>query len=181
MVSFKKPSFPDGFFHGYDDGLQGLSSFTYLSIMIEFDDIYFMQQALKEAIKAYEAEEVPVGAVVVINNKIIARGHNQVELLTDATAHAEILALTSAFHFLGAKYLPEATLYVTVEPCLMCCGALYWSKIGRIVYGASDEKNGFKHITRENWPFHPKTQLVKGILEDECAQLMRSFFKARRK
>ncbi len=148
--------------------------------MIEFDDIYFMQQALKEAVVAFEKEEVPVGAVVVINNKIIARGHNQVELLNDSTAHAEILALTSAYSSLGAKYLPDATLYVTVEPCLMCCGALYWGKIGRIVYGASDEKNGFKHITRENWPFHPKTELVKGIMEDECAQLMRSFFKRRR-
>ena len=148
--------------------------------MIEYDDIYFMQQALKEAVLAYEADEVPVGAVVVINNKIISRGHNQVELLTDATAHAEILALTSAFNFLGAKYLPDATLYVTVEPCLMCCGALYWSKIGRIVYGTSDEKNGFQHITKENWPFHPKTELVKGVLKDECAQLMRSFFKSKR-
>ena len=148
--------------------------------MIQFDDIYFMQQALKEALAAYEADEVPVGAVVVINNKIISRGHNQVELLTDTTAHAEILALTSAFNYLGAKYLPEATLYVTVEPCLMCCGALFWSKIGRIVYGASDEKNGYKHITKENWPFHPKTELVKGIMEDECAQLMRSFFKSKR-
>ena len=148
--------------------------------MIQYDDIYFMQQALKEAVAAYEADEVPVGAVVVINNKIISRGHNQVELLTDATAHAEILALTSAFNYLGAKYLPDATLYVTIEPCLMCCGALYWSKIGRIVYGASDEKNGFKHITKENWPFHPKTELVKGILKDECAQLMRSFFKSKR-
>ena len=148
--------------------------------MIEFDDTYFMQQALKEAVLAYEADEVPVGAVVVINNKIISRGHNQVELLTDCTAHAEILALTSAFNFLGAKYLPEATLYVTVEPCLMCCGALYWSKIGRVVYGTSDEKNGFQHITKENWPFHPKTELVKGILKDECAQLMRLFFKSKR-
>jgi len=148
--------------------------------MIEYDDVYFMQQALKEAELAYDADEVPVGAVVVINNRIISRGHNQVELLTDATAHAEILALTSAFNFLGAKYLPEATLYATIEPCLMCCGALYWSKIGRVVYGASDEKNGFKHITKENWPFHPKTELVKGILADECAQLMRSFFKNKR-
>lgn len=148
--------------------------------MIEYDDIYFMQQALKEAVAAYEADEVPVGAVVVINNKIIARGHNQVELLNDATAHAEILALTSAFNFLGSKYLPDATLYVTVEPCLMCCGAMYWSKIGRIVYGAHDEKNGFKHITKENWPFHPKTELAHGVLQDECAQLMRSFFKSKR-
>ncbi len=148
--------------------------------MIEFDDIYFMQQALKEAVIAYEADEVPVGAVVVIKNKIIARGHNQVELLNDATAHAEILSLTSAFNKLGSKYLPDATLYVTVEPCLMCCGAMYWSKIGRIVYGTGDEKNGYKHITKENWPFHPKTALTGGILQDECAQLMRSFFKAKR-
>ena len=148
--------------------------------MIEYDDIYFMQQALKEAVSAYEADEVPVGAVVVLKNKIIARGHNQVELLNDATAHAEILALTSAFNKLGAKYLPDATLYVTVEPCLMCCGAMYWSKIGRIVYGTADEKNGYKHITKENWPFHPKTTLESGVLKDECAQLMRSFFKAKR-
>ncbi len=148
--------------------------------MLPYDDIYFMQQAIKEAELAFDADEVPVGAVVVMNNKIIARGHNQVELLTDATAHAEILALTSAFNSLGAKYLPDATLYVTVEPCLMCCGALYWSKIGKIVYGTADDKNGYKHITKENWPFHPKTELVSGILQDECAFLMRSFFKAKR-
>ena len=148
--------------------------------MIEFDDIYFMQQALKEAVLAYEADEVPVGAVVVMNNKIIARGHNQVELLNDSTAHAEILALTSAYNHLGAKYLPDACLYVTVEPCLMCCGAIYWGKIGRIVYGASDEKNGYKKTINNNWPFHPKTELVTGIMADECAQLMRSFFKSKR-
>ncbi len=148
--------------------------------MLEYDDEYFMQQALKEARLAYEADEVPVGAVVVMKNKVIARGHNQVELLNDATAHAEILALTSAFNLMGAKYLPDATLYVTVEPCLMCCGALYWSKIGRIVFGTSDKKNGYKHITRETWPFHPKTTLSSGILEDECAFLMRSFFKSKR-
>jgi tRNA(adenine34) deaminase len=148
--------------------------------MLPPDDTYFMQQALKEAQAAYAADEVPVGAVVVINNKIIARGHNQVELLNDSTAHAEILALTSAYNSIGAKYLPEATLYVTVEPCLMCCGAIYWGKIGRIVYGASDVKNGYQHITQENWPFHPKTELVKGVLEEECAFLMKSFFKSKR-
>lgn len=148
--------------------------------MIEFDDIYFMQQALKEAVIAYEKDEVPVGAVIVINNKIIARGHNQVELLNDSTAHAEILALTTAYSSLGSKYLPDATLYVTVEPCLMCCGAMYWGKLARIVYGTSDEKNGYKHITRDNWPFHPKTELTGGIMKDECAQLMRSFFKSKR-
>ncbi len=144
------------------------------------NDEYFMRQALNEAEQAFEKDEVPVGAVVVINNKIISRAHNQVELLNDSTAHAEILALTSAYNSLGAKYLPEATLYVTLEPCLMCCGAMYWGKIGRIVYGASDEKNGYKHFTKENWVFHPKTELVKGVLENECAFLMKSFFKNKR-
>jgi tRNA(adenine34) deaminase len=144
------------------------------------DDKYFMQQALKEAQAAYDKDEVPVGAVVVMGNSIISRGHNQVELLNDATAHAEIIALTSAFNYLGAKYLPEASLYVTVEPCLMCCGAMYWGKIGRIVYGAADEKNGYRHITKDNWPFHPKTQLVSGVLQEECAFLMKSFFRSKR-
>lgn len=141
---------------------------------------YFMQQALKEAQAAFDADEVPVGAVVVMNNKIIARAHNQVELLNDSTAHAEILALTSAYSSLGAKYLPEATLYVTVEPCIMCCGAIYWGKIGSIVYGASDEKNGYRHLTKEQWPFHPKTELIAGILEADCAFLMKSFFRSKR-
>lgn len=150
------------------------------------DDIYFMQHALKEAQLAFDAEEVPVGALVVINNKIIARGHNQVERLNDPTAHAEIIALTSAFNYIGAKYLPDATLYVTVEPCLMCCGAMYWSKIGRIVYGASDEKNGYKRFTDPaatyaSAPFHPKTEIIKGIMAAECTWLMQSFFRARRK
>ena len=148
--------------------------------MFDYSDEYFMKHALKEAQYAFEEDEVPVGAVVVINNKVIARGHNQVEKLNDSTAHAEILALTSAYNYLGAKYLPDATLYVTVEPCLMCCGAMYWSKIGRIVYGASDEKNGYKHITQDNWPFHPKTELVKGILANECAALMKDFFRNKR-
>src|SRR4051812_45925077 len=111
-----------------------------------FTNEYFMRQALREAEEAFLKDEVPVGAVVVINNKVIARGHNQVELLNDSTAHAEILALTSAYNSLGSKYLPDATLYVTVEPCLMCCGAMYWGKIGKIVYGCSDEKNGYRHF-----------------------------------
>jgi tRNA(adenine34) deaminase len=110
-----------------------------------------MQQALKEARQAFDEDEVPIGAVVVLNNKIIARGHNQTEMLNDSTAHAEILALTSAYNYLGAKYLPEATLYVTVEPCLMCCGALYWGKLGRIVYGAGDEKSGGLRFYRFRW------------------------------
>ena len=118
-------------------------------------DEQYMQAAIREAQKAFDADEVPVGAIVVMQDRIIAKGHNQVELLTDCTAHAEILALTSAFQFLGSKYLPEATLYVTVEPCLMCCGALYWSKIGRVVYGAFDEKNGYRKSTGTNNPFHP--------------------------
>lgn len=143
-------------------------------------DEFFMQQALKEANKAFEDGEVPVGAVVVMNEKIIARGHNQVERLNDPTAHAEIIALTSAFNYLGSKYLPEATIYITVEPCLMCAGALYWSKVSRIIWGADDEKNGHKRITEPNWPFHPKTEVVKGIMKDECAELMKKFFKARR-
>ncbi len=139
-----------------------------------------MRLALREAMNAYDDDEVPIGAIVVLNNKIIARGYNQTERLKDSTAHAEMIALTSAFNYLGAKYLPDATLYVTVEPCLMCSGALYWSKIGRVVFGAADEKNGYKRITKENWPFHPKTELVTGILEEECAALMKSFFKSKR-
>lgn len=143
-------------------------------------DEQYMQLALAEAQKAFNKEEVPVGAIIVMNNRIIARAHNQVELLNDSTAHAEILALTSAFDFLSSKYLPEATLYVTVEPCLMCSGALYWSKIGKIVYGADDEKNSYRKCCGSSNPFHPKTQLVGGILKDECANLMKDFFKARR-
>jgi tRNA(adenine34) deaminase len=145
------------------------------------DDEYFMQLALREAQKAYDEGEVPVGAVVVINRKIVARGYNQVEKLNDATAHAEIIALTSAFNYLGSKYLPEATLYVTVEPCLMCTGAMYWSKLARVAWGADDEKNGHRHITDPNWPFHPKTEITKGILKEACAQLMKDFFREKRK
>ena len=147
---------------------------------MEFDDKYFMKQALREAKLAFDAGEVPVGAVVVWDNKIISRGHNQVEQLTDSTAHAEMIALTSAFNSLGSKYLPEAVLYVTVEPCLMCCGAMYWSKIARIVYGAEDVKNGYRKTTGNNWPFHQKAELTSGILATECTQLMKEFFAQRR-
>ncbi len=143
-------------------------------------DEYYMMLALKEARKAFDDGEVPVGAVVVLQEKIIARGHNMVERLNDPTAHAEIIALTSAFNTLGSKYLPEASLYVTVEPCLMCAGALYWSKLGRIVFGTDDEKNGYKKTTGTNWPFHPKTELIRGVLQEECAQLMKDFFRKRR-
>jgi tRNA(adenine34) deaminase len=126
-------------------------------------DEYFMMQAL-----------------VVMNEKIIARGHNMTERLNDPTAHAEMIALTSAFNLLGSKYLPDATLYITLEPCFMCAGAIYWSKVGKIVYGADDEKNGYKKTAGSNWPFHPKAELIKGVLKDDCAQLMKDFFKDKR-
>jgi tRNA(adenine34) deaminase len=145
-----------------------------------FDDEYFMRQALRQAQLAYDAGEVPVGAVVVWGDKIIAKGHNQVEQLNDSTAHAEMIAMTAAFNTLGSKYLPEAVLYVTVEPCLMCCGAMYWSKLSRIVYGAHDVKNGYKRTTGTNWPFHPRATLTDGVLAEECAQLMKDFFLTKR-
>lgn len=141
---------------------------------------YFMMLALKEARLAYEEDEIPIGAVVVLNEKVIARGRNMTEKLNDPTAHAEMIALTSAFNALGSKYLPEASLYVTVEPCLMCAGAIYWSKLGKIIYGADDEKNGYKKTAMGNWPFHPKTELIKGILKEDCAKLMKDFFKSKR-
>jgi len=140
-------------------------------------DEHYMKLAIAEAQKAFDKDEVPIGAVVVLQDKIIARAHNQVELLNDSTAHAEILALTTAYQFLGSKYLPEATLYVTVEPCLMCSGALYWSKIGRIVFGAYDEKNSYRRSTGTNNPFHPKTEIVGGVMEEECAGMMKEFFR----
>ncbi|HAZ93757.1 MAG: nucleoside deaminase [Chitinophagaceae bacterium] len=143
-------------------------------------DEHYMNLALKEAQKALEGDEVPVGAIVVVQNRIISKGWNQVELLNDSTAHAEIIALTAAFNYLGSKYLPDATLYVTLEPCLMCCGALYWSKINRIVFGAYDEKNGFKKYTGNKNPFHPKTEIVGGLLQEECSALIKSFFKDKR-
>lgn len=143
-------------------------------------DEAYMRLALKEAEKACSSGEVPVGAVIVLKEQIIARAHNQVELLNDSTAHAEILALTTAYNAMGAKVLPDATIYITLEPCLMCSGALYWSRIGRIVYGADDDKNGYRRIAGMNSPFHPKTELVHGILKDQCATLMKDFFKALR-
>jgi tRNA(adenine34) deaminase len=141
----------------------------------------FMKGALQQAQRAFAEDEVPVGAIIVLNGKVIARGYNQVEKLSDPTAHAEIIALTSAFNYLGSKYLPEATIYITVEPCLMCAGALYWSKIGTVVYGAADPKNGYKRIAQQASPFHPKTALVTGVREEECSELMKSFFAQKRK
>lgn len=147
--------------------------------MIEpFDDAYFMKQALLEAQYASEEGEVPVGAVVVCNNKIIARGHNQTERLQDPTAHAEMLAITAATSVMGAKYLPQCSLYVTVEPCIMCGGAIGWAHIGKIVYGTSDEKRGYAQYAPK--AFHPKAVVRSGVMEEECKQLMTAFFRAKR-
>ena len=143
-------------------------------------DEHFMRQAMQEARKAFEDGEVPIGAVVVLNNRIIGRGYNHVERLNDCTAHAEMIALTAAFNTLGRKYLLEATLYVTVEPCLMCAGALYWSKIGRVVYAATDDKNSYRRATGDRSPFHPKTKLEAGPCREESLQLMKTFFEQKR-
>ncbi|MCF6213407.1 MAG: nucleoside deaminase [Flavobacteriaceae bacterium] len=143
-----------------------------------FDDTYFMQQALKEAQLALDKNEVPVGAVIVTNNTIIARAHNLTECLTDVTAHAEMQVFTSAASYLGSKYLRNCTLYVTLEPCNMCAGACFWTQIGKVVYGASDEKRGFKN---HNTPLHPKTKVVKGILAAECSKILLRFFEQQRK
>ena len=142
-----------------------------------FTDEYFMRIAFNEATTAFERDEIPVGAVIVCNNKIIAKAHNLTETLTDVTAHAEMQAITSAANYLGGKYLQDCTLYVTLEPCVMCGGALYWSQISKVVYGASDEKRGFKAKIGE---LHPKTEIVSGIMEDECGQLMKEFFQRKR-
>ncbi|MFC0877006.1 nucleoside deaminase [Saccharicrinis sp. FJH2] len=143
-----------------------------------FSDEYFMQKALAEAKRAQDAEEVPVGAVIVMNNRIIARGFNHTETLNDVTAHAEMEAITAAANFLGGKYLNDCTLYVTLEPCVMCAGALSWAQISRVVFGAYDEKRGFTKIG--NQLLHPKTVLKGGVLENECADLLIDFFKGKR-
>lgn len=146
------------------------------------DDERFMYAALAEAREAFDAGEIPVGAVVVAGGQIIGRGHNLTEQLTDVTAHAEMMALTAAAQTLGGKYLPEATLYVTVEPCLMCAGAIGWAQIGRIVYGADDPKRGYSVMTARatTGPFHPKATVTRGVLAEECGALMKSFFARRR-
>ena len=143
-----------------------------------FIDEYFMKKALQEAERAFEKDEIPVGAVIVVDNTIIARTHNLTELLHDVTAHAEMQAITSAANFLGGKYLKGCTLYVTLEPCQMCAGALYWSQISKIVYGASDENRGFVKMGTK---LHPKTTVVSGVLADEASVLMKRFFAKRRK
>lgn len=142
------------------------------------NDEYFMRVALKEALAAFDEDEVPVGAVVACNGKIIGKGHNQTERLNDVTAHAEMIAITAAANYLGSKYLEGCTLYVTLEPCLMCASALKWAQISRIVYGASDVKAGYSLI--QGKVLHPKTEVLHGILADECSQLMKDFFKAKR-
>ena len=141
-------------------------------------DVYFMKQALQEAHKAGERDEVPIGAVVVCQGRIIARGYNLTETLIDVTAHAEMQAITAAAGFLGGKYLTDCTLYVTVEPCVMCAGALGWSQIDRIVYGASDEKRGFMKFAPAS--LHPKTEILGGILQTKCADIMKRFFEQKR-
>jgi tRNA(adenine34) deaminase len=143
-----------------------------------YTDEYFMKEALKEARLAFDKDEVPVGAVVVCNNRVIGRGHNLTEQLTDVTAHAEMQAFTAASGFLGSKYLEGCTLYVTIEPCVMCAGAAFWTQISKVVFGAFDTKRGFTLINPKI--LHPKTQMIGGVLESDCSALMKSFFKKKR-
>lgn len=149
-----------------------------MSIAPLYTDEYFMREALKEAQKAFDANEVPVGAVVVANNKIIGRAHNLTELLNDVTAHAEMQAITAAANALGGKYLVDCSIYVTLEPCTMCAGALGWSQISKLVFGAHDTKRGFG-LLKQN-VLHPKTQVLGGIMEQECSDLLKLFFKQKR-
>jgi len=146
--------------------------------MIFDEDAYYMGLALKQAERALEEEEIPVGAVVVCQGKIIAKAYNQTEILTDVTAHAEMIAITSAAQTIGAKYLKDCTLYVTLEPCLMCAGAIYWSQLGRLVFGANEEKRGFQQMG--NRILHPKTQILGGVLAQESESLLKDFFSMRR-
>jgi tRNA(adenine34) deaminase len=143
-----------------------------------FSDEYFMKEALKEGYKALDKDEVPIGAVIVSNKQVIARAHNLTETLNDVTAHAEMQAFTAAANYLGGKYLTDCTLYVTLEPCLMCIGASAWAQISKIVYGASDQKKGFTRF--DSKLIHPKTKIVSGILENECSTLIKGFFKNKR-
>ncbi len=147
--------------------------------LLVFTDEYFMQEAIKEAKKAFAANEVPVGAVIVCKGKIIARAHNLTELLNDVTAHAEMQAITSASNFLNGKYLNDCSIYVTIEPCLMCAGAIFWAQFGKLVYGAQDTKRGFNLLSRKEI-LHPKTEIISGVLKEECAFLMKTFFQQKR-
>lgn len=147
--------------------------------VLDYDDEYFMSMALEEARSAGLEGEIPVGAVVVCGNRIIARTHNLTQRLNDPTAHAEMQAITCTTEFLGGKYLTDCTMYVTLEPCVMCAGALFWSQIGKVVYGAKDEKRGASLVGRNL--YHPKTQIVSGVKEKECSEIIKAFFKERRK
>lgn len=149
-----------------------------MSITPLYTDAFFMQEALKEAQKAFDADEVPVGVVVVANNKIIGRAHNLTERLNDVTAHAEMQAITSAANSLGGKYLTDCAIYVTLEPCVMCAGALSWSQVSKLVIGAPDTKKGFGLLDQN--VLHPKTEVVKGVLEQECSELLKEFFRKKR-
>ena len=142
------------------------------------NDEYYMKQAYREALKAFDADEVPIGAVIVAGDKIIAKGNNQTELLNDTTAHAEIIALTAAFNAMESKFLKECSMYITIEPCAMCAGALKWARIGKLIYGASEPKSGF--TLYEPSILHPNTIVVDGVLKDECRQLMKDFFLKKR-
>jgi len=144
-----------------------------MDLLKPYDDTYFMKRALMEAEAAFEKDEIPIGAVIVVNNQIIARAHNLTETLTDVTAHAEMQAITAAANYLGGKYLKDCTLYVTIEPCQMCAGALYWSQIDKIVYGARDEQRGCISMKTK---LHPKTKMTGGVLEEEASQLLKKFF-----
>ena len=146
--------------------------------LIEFSDEYFMKQALLEAHKGVDAGEVPIGAVVVCDKQIIGRGHNLIETLTDSTAHAEMQAFTSAMEYLGGKYLDECILYVTLEPCTMCAGAAYWARVGKLVFGASDPRRGYREMAGN--VIYPKTHVIKGVMKAECSELLKDFFAAKR-
>ncbi|MBQ4913592.1 nucleoside deaminase [Maribacter sp. MMG018] len=146
-------------------------------MVLPFDDTYFMKKALQEAAYAFESDEIPVGAVIVVKDRIIARAHNLTEKLNDVTAHAEMQAITAAANFLGGKYLRDCTLYVTLEPCQMCAGALYWSQIGKIVYAASDPSRGYKAMGTK---LHPKTTVLGGVMESEASELLKRFFDKKR-
>lgn len=143
------------------------------------DDKYFMKQALNEANRAFDRDEVPIGAVIVLKDQVIARAHNLTETLNDVTAHAEMQAFTAAADYIGGKYLKDCTLYVTLEPCIMCAGAAYWTQVSKVVYGAKDEKRGLLS-TKQAHIFHPKTQIIGGVMEDDCKDLMQLFFKEKR-
>lgn len=142
-----------------------------------FTDEYYMKLALQEAQIALEKDEVPIGCIIVSNNRVIAKAHNLTEALNDVTAHAEMQAITSAANYLGGKYLQNCTLYITLEPCVMCCGALNWSQISKVVIGARDEQRGF---INKNLSLHPKTELVVGVMENECSDFVKNFFKSKR-